>query len=91
MYPMHIYRIPQGKEVDSKIINSTLWENLTLSLLADIYWKYLSGWTIISAADKLWDLMHNRWMMGCYCFQFGRTNKRKFRVVIVTFRVYPTP
>lgn len=80
----------QENTVDSKIINSILRGNLTLSLLAGIYWKYLNGWTIILAADKLWDLMHNRWMMGCYCFQFSGTNKRKFRVVIVTFRVFPT-
>lgn len=53
--------------------------------------EIFNGWTIISVADKLWDLMHNRWMIACYSFQFSGTNKRKFRVVIVTFRAFPTP
>lgn len=52
---IYAWGIQPVKEVDSKIINSILCGNLTLPSLAGIYWKYSSGWTIISAADMLWD------------------------------------
>lgn len=51
----YAWGIQPVKEVDSKIINSILCGNLTLPSLAGIYWEYSSGWTIIFAADMLWD------------------------------------